>query len=133
MPFTGNERLITRQFLVTRLRNVQLSDSDYESREIPMLRHYAMVQLHYLEKELQEGLLIVRVNLPELNKKVEGIVNAAHIVTLKDLLQIVGKRKEELSNLLFERLVVEIDHDDNMRVVFDENIEGVSSEMRKLR
>ena len=75
----------------------------------------------------------MRVNLTELNKSVEGVVNVAHIIPLSDLSEIKDKRKEELCNLLFEKLVIETNNNDQMQIVFDENIEDVSNEIRQLR
>ena len=50
-----------------------------------------------------------------------------NLISLADLPQIVDQRKEELSSVLFERLVIELfEEDDTLQVVFDESIPSIS-------
>lgn len=90
-----------------------------------------MVTLQYLERELENGDLIVTVNLPELNLQCEQTVTVTNLISLEDLPQIVYERKEELSNILFERLVVNIDAERKLTMAFDDMIEPISEELKE--
>ena len=122
--FVSNEKFLIRQFVVARInRHPQGSDYDptssQEDEPVPQ-RHYAMATIMYLEKELINGCLIVRVNLPELDKECEQVINVTNLISLEDLPKIVDERKEELSNILFERLVIDIDPHEAMSFAFDD-------------
>ena len=132
MPFLGNEHFIIRQFVVARIRNPILSERDTEDGD-QVQRQYALTTLTYYEKELLEGFLNVKINMPEPNKEFQDNVNVTNLISLNDLPEILTTRKEELSNRLFERLVIEIHEDESMHVVFDERIETTMSEIKALR
>ena len=80
--------------------------SEDEPEAGQMQRHYAMVTIHSLEKEISEGTLIVNVNLAQLDLQVEQRVNVLNLIPLIEVFEITGERKEELANRLFEKLVV---------------------------
>ena len=108
--------------MIARIRNPILSERDTEDGD-QVQRQYALTTLTYYEKELQEGFLNVKINMPEPNKEFEENVNVTNLISLNDLPSILTNRKEELSNRLFERLVIEIHEDESMHIVFDERIE----------
>ena len=92
-----------------------------------------MVTLLYLEKELANGLLIVKINMPELNLQGEQIVDVTNLISLEELPAIVKEKKEELSNILFDRLVILIDAEENFKIMFDELVDSISNELKELR
>lgn len=61
--YTGARVFIIRQFIVTRVLYMDPVKSEDEPEAGQMQRHYAMVTIHSLEKEISEGTLIVNVNL----------------------------------------------------------------------
>ena len=85
-------------------------------------RHYAMMTLSYLDRELMEGRLIVNVNLPELNREIEEVIDVTHLIPLDSMQNLLSEAKEELTNRLFERLVIEQETEHQMHIVFDHTI-----------
>lgn len=94
-------------------------------------RHYAMVTLQYYERQLPEGSLLVEVNLPELNKYTQESVNVTNLISCNDLEEIKAGKKEHYTNLLIERLVLHMDEEQNISIIFDEQIEPMSTEQRE--
>ena len=94
-------------------------------------KHYAMVTLQYYESHIADGQLLVSVNLPELNQQAEQSISVTNLINLDEIETIKGERKEELAARLFERVVVEMDEDRSMSIVFDDSIEPMSAEQRE--
>lgn len=92
--FNGNEIFLIRQFVTARVRNVELQEEEMNmttgtANYTADHRHYAMVSLMYVAQELEEGKLLVKVNLPELNKEITENVSVTNLITLADLPSIV--------------------------------------------
>ena len=89
-----------------------------------------MVTLMYHEKRLHEGILLVKMNLPELNKEFDQLVDVTNLIPIAELVEIKEKdRIAELSNRLFERLFIEPgENGTNMTIVFDERADTIHEE-----
>ena len=89
-----------------------------------------MVTLMYHEKRLHEGILLVKMNLPELNKEFDQLVDVTNLIPIAELVEIKEKdRIAELSNRLFERLFIEPgENGTTMTIVFDERAETIHEE-----
>ena len=89
-----------------------------------------MVTLMYHEKRLHEGILLVKMNLPELNKEFDQLVDVTNLIPIAELVEIKEKdRIAELSNRLFERLFIEPgENGTTMTIVFDERADTIHEE-----
>ena len=56
-----------------------------------------------------------------------------NLISLDELPSIIDERKEELSNVLFERLVVAIEADEQIKLAFDDQVDAISNELKDLR
>ena len=73
--FVTSETFLIRQFVTARVRNMEVQEEEMNMTNGTASythenRHYAMVSLFYVAQELEDGKLLVKVNLPELNKEV---------------------------------------------------------------